>query len=157
MSRVPLTARGANLLQEELKRLKSGRTAISAAIATAREHGDIKENAEYHAAKEQQGLAEARIRDIEGKLSNAQVIELAEVDGGGKVVFGATVNLVDVDSSQEAHYQLVGEDEADVKNGLLSIASPIARALVGKEEGDVVDVKTPSGIVSYEITFVDYG
>ena len=157
MSRVPLTERGANLLQEELKRLKSERPEISTAIAAAREHGDIKENAEYHAAKEQQGLAEARIRDIEGKLSNAQVIELAKVNAGGKVVFGATVNLVDVDSNQKAHYQLVGEDEADVKSGLLSIASPIARALVGKEEGDVVEVQTPGGTVSYEIMFVDYG
>lgn len=157
MSRVPLTERGANLLQEELKRLKSERPEISAAIAAAREHGDIKENAEYHAAKEQQGLAEARIRDIEGKLSNAQVIELARVNSGGKVVFGATVNLVDVDSNKKTHYQLVGEDEADVKSGLLSIASPIARALVGKEEGDVVEVQTPGGTVSYEITFVDYG
>jgi transcription elongation factor GreA len=156
MSRVPLTARGANLLQEELKRLKRERPEISAAIATAREHGDIKENAEYHAAKEQQGLAEARIRDIDGKLSNAQIIELDKTNAGGRAVFGATVHLVNVDSDEEMRFQLVGEDEADIKSGLLSIGSPIARALVGKEEGDVVDVKTPSGTLTYEIISVEY-
>ena len=128
----------------------------SAAIATAREHGDIKENAEYHAAKEQQGLAEARIRDIEGKLSNTQVIELDGINAGGRVVFGATIHLVNVNSDEEMRYQLVGEDEADIRSGLLSIGSPIARALVGKEEGEVVDVKTPSGTVTYEITSVKY-
>lgn len=156
MSKVPLTSRGAQLLQDELKRLKTERPIISEAIATAREHGDIKENAEYHAAKEQQGLAEARIRDIEGKLSNAQVIDIATVNPGGRVVFGATVHLTNVDSDEETRYQLVGEDEADIKSGLLSIGSPIARALVGKEEGDIVDVNTPGGTRTYEITQVEY-
>ncbi|MDH3419086.1 MAG: transcription elongation factor GreA [Gammaproteobacteria bacterium] len=156
MSKVPLTARGAEALREELKRLKAQRPEISAAIATAREHGDIKENAEYHAAKEQQGLAEARIRDIEAKLSNAQIIEVDKINAGGRVVFGATVHLANIDSGVETTYRLVGEDEADIKSGLLSIASPIARALVGKEAGDVVEVITPSGQQSYEITDVEY-
>jgi transcription elongation factor GreA len=156
MSKVPLTARGAEALRQELKRLKAQRPEISASIATAREHGDLKENAEYHAAKEQQGLAEARIRDIEAKLGNAQIIEVDKVNAGGRVVFGATVQLVNLDDDTEVRYQLVGEDESDIKSGLLSIASPIARALVGKQAGDVVDVVTPSGKQSYEITAVDY-
>ena len=116
----------------------------------------MKENAEYHAAKDQQGLAEARIRDIEGKLSNAQIIELDKFNAAGKVVFGATVHLVNVDSDEETRYQLVGEDEADIKSGRLSISSPIARAVIGKEEGDVVEVVTPGGKVTYEITTVEY-
>ncbi len=157
MSKVPLTERGAIKLQDELKRLKAERPQISAAIATAREHGDLRENAEYHAAKEQQGLAEARIRDIEGKLSNAQIIELDKVNAAGKVVFGATVHLANVDNDEQTRFQLVGEDEADIKSGRLSISSPIARALVGKEEGDVVDVETPGGKLTYEITRVEYG
>jgi len=156
MSKVPLTAQGAEALREELKRLKAQRPEISAAIAAAREHGDIKENAEYHAAKEQQGLAEARIRDIEAKLSNAQIIEVDKINAGGRVVFGATVHLANVDDGGETTYRLVGEDEADIKAGLLSIASPIARALVGKEAGDVVEVATPSGQLAYEITDVEY-
>ena len=156
MSKVPLTARGAAKLQEELKRLKAERPQISTAIATAREHGDLKENAEYHAAKEEQGLAEARIRDIEGKLSNAQIIELDKVNAAGKVVFGATVHLANVDNEEKTRYQLVGEDEADIKSGLLSISSPTARAMIGKEEGDVVEVTTPGGKVTYEITVVEY-
>jgi len=156
MNKVPLTVRGAEALSDELKRLKAQRPEISAAIATAREHGDIKENAEYHAAKEQQGLAEARIRDIEGKLSNAQIIEVDKINAGGKVVFGATVHLVNLDDGAETAYRLVGEDEADIKAGLLSIGSPIARALVGKEAGDVVEVVTPGGTQSYEITDVEY-
>ena len=156
MSKVPLTVRGAEALREELKRLKAERPEISAAIATAREHGDLKENAEYHAAKEQQGLAEARIRDIEGKLANAQVIDVDKINGGGRVVFGATVHLESIDDGVKRTYQLVGEDEADIKSGLLSIASPIARALVGKEAGDVVEVVAPSGTQSYEITGVEY-
>jgi len=156
MSKVPLTVRGAKLLQDELKRLKTERPQISAAIATAREHGDIKENAEYHAAKEQQGLAEARIRDIESKLSNAHIIELDKVNAAGRVVFGSTVHLANVANDEEMRYQLVGEDEADIKSGLLSIGSPIARALVGKEEGEIVDVNTPSGTLTYEITSVEY-
>lgn len=156
MSKVPLTARGAALLKEELKRLKEERPRISEAIATARAHGDLKENAEYHAAKEQQGLAEARIRDIEAKLANAQIIDVSAVNAGGKVVFGATVRLVDVTDGSEARYQLVGEDEADIKSGLLSISSPIARALIGKREGDEVEVAAPSGKRAYEITAVEY-
>lgn len=156
MSKVPLTARGAAQLQHELKRLKAERPQITTAIATARAHGDLRENAEYHAAKEQQGLAEARIRDIEGKLSNAQIIELDQINAAGKVVFGATVRLANVDNDEKTRYQLVGEDEADIKSGLLSISSPIARAMIGKEEGDVVEVVTPGGTVTYEITAVEY-
>ena len=156
MSQVPLTARGAKLLQDELKALKTERPEISAAIATARAHGDIKENAEYHAAKEQQGLAEARIRYIEGKLSNAHIIELDKVNAAGRVVFGATVHLANIDTDDKTRYQLVGEDEADIKSGLLSIGSPIARALIGKEEGDIVEVVTPGGTATYEITAVEY-
>jgi transcription elongation factor GreA len=152
-----LTARGAAQLKEELRRLKSEeRPKITQAIATARAHGDLKENAEYHAAKEQQGLMEARIRDIEAKLANAQIIDVTEINAGGRVVFGATVHLVDVADGSEAKYQIVGEDEADIKGGLLSISSPIARALIGKHEGDEVDVATPSGRRSYEITAVEY-
>lgn len=156
MSKVPLTARGAAALRDELKRLKAERPVISAAIAEAREHGDLRENAEYHAAKEQQGLAEARIRDIEAKLSNAQVIEIDKLNAGGRIVFGATVQLTNLDDETETRYQIVGEDEADIKNGLLSIASPIARALVGKSAGDIVEVATPSGKQSYEVTAVEY-
>ena len=144
------------MLQDELKRLKAERPQITTAIATARAHGDLRENAEYHAAKEQQGLAEARIRDIEGKLSNAQIIELDKINTAGKVVFGATVHLANVDNDEKTRYQLVGEDEADIKSGLLSISSPTARAIVGKEEGDVVEVVTPGGTVTYEITAVEY-
>ena len=156
MSKVPLTARGAEQLKEELRRLKQEeRPKVTAAIAAARAHGDLKENAEYHAAKEQQGLMEARIRDIEAKLANAQVIDVTAVNAGGKVVFGATVRLVASDGS-EAKYQIVGEDEADIKNGLLSIGSPIARALIGKKEGDEVEVTTPSGKRAYEIAAVEY-
>ncbi|HEU4619819.1 MAG TPA: transcription elongation factor GreA [Gammaproteobacteria bacterium] len=157
MSKVPLTARGAERLREELKRLKTEeRPRIVNAIAEARSHGDLKENAEYHAAKEQQGLVEARIRDIEAKLSNAQIIDVTQLAATGRVVFGATVRLVDVESGGETRYQIVGEDESDIKDGLLSISSPIARALIGKEEGDTVDVTTPSGRRSYEITAVEY-
>lgn len=156
MSKVPLTPRGAAQLQHELKRLKAERPQITTAIATARAHGDLRENAEYHAAKDQQGLAEARIRDIEGKLSNAQIIELDQINAAGKVVFGATVRLANVDNDEKTRYQLVGEDEADIKSGLLSISSPIARAMIGKEEGDVIEVVTPGGTVTYEITAVEY-
>jgi transcription elongation factor GreA len=157
LSKVPLTARGAEQLREELRRLKNEeRPKITEAIAVARAHGDLKENAEYHAAKEQQGLMEARVRDIEAKLSNAQIIDVTAINAGGKVVFGATVHLVDVKDGSEARYQIVGEDEADIKNGLLSISSPIARALIGKREGDEVEVTAPSGKRSYEITAVEY-
>jgi len=157
LSKVPLTARGAARLKEELQRLKfEERPKVTVAIATARAHGDLKENAEYHAAKDQQGLMEARIRDIEGKLGNAQIIDVTAVNAGGKVVFGATVHLVDVKDGSEARYQIVGEDEADIKSGLLSIGSPIARALIGKKEGDEVEVVTPSGKRAYEISAVEY-
>ena len=156
MNKVPLTARGARLLREELQRLKAERPQISAAIGTAREHGDLRENAEYHAAKEQQGLAEARIRDIEGKLSLAHIIDVEKVNAAGKVVFGATVQLVSVEDDAEKQYQIVGEDEADIKQGLISIGSPLARALIGKWEGDTIDVAAPKGRQTYEIVGVEY-
>jgi transcription elongation factor GreA len=157
LTKVPLTARGAAQLKEELRRLKSEeRPKVTAAIATARAHGDLKENAEYHAAKDQQGLMEARIRDIEAKLSNAQIIDVTELNASGKVVFGATVQLLDVADGSEVRYQIVGEDEADIKSGLLSVSSPIARALIGKREGDEVEVVTPGGRRAYEIAAVEY-
>ena len=156
MNKVPLTTRGARLLREELQRLKAERPQISAAIGAAREHGDLRENAEYHAAKEQQGLAEARIRDIEAKLSMAQVIDVEKLDAGGKVVFGATVHLVNIEDDAERTYQIVGEDEADIRQGLVSIRSPLARALIGKWEGDEIDVAAPKGRQSYEIVGVEY-
>jgi len=156
VNKVPLTARGARLLREELQRLKAERPQISAAIGTAREHGDLRENAEYHAAKEQQGLAEARIRDIEGKLSLAHIIDVEKVNAAGKVVFGATVHLVSVEDDAEKKYQIVGEDEADIKQGLISIGSPLARALIGKWEGDTIDVAAPKGRQTYEIVGVEY-
>ena len=156
MSRVPLTVQGAEQLRQELKRLKRERPQISAAIGTAREHGDLRENAEYHAAKEQQGLAEARIRDIEAKLSDAQIIEVSKLNVDGKVVFGATVHLADVDEGTKVLYQIVGEDEADIKKGRVSISSPVARAMIGKLEGDVVKVSAPGGQRSYEIISVKY-
>lgn len=157
MNKVPLTAQGAEQLREELRRLKSEeRPRIVEAIATARAHGDLKENAEYHAAKEQQGLTEARIRDIEAKLSNAQIIDVTQLNPDGRVVFGATVHLMDLENEAEITYRIVGEDEADIKQGLLSIGAPIARALIGKREGDTVDVATPGGRKTYEITAVEY-
>ena len=157
MDKTPLTARGAELLRAELKQLKTvERPKVVEAIATARAHGDLKENAEYHAAKDQQGLMEARIRDIEAKLSNSQVIDVTRLSPSGRVVFGATVHVVEASDGTEATYRIVGEDEADIKAGLMSIASPIARALIGKEEGDTVDVATPGGTRSYEIVEVEY-
>ena len=156
MTKVPLTARGESQLREELKRLKAERPQLSAAIGTAREHGDLRENAEYHAAKEQQGLAEARIRDIEGKLSNAQVIEVSNLNAGGRVVFGATVRLADDQDGKEMRYQIVGEDEADIKAGRVSGTSPVARAMIGKSEGDTVEVSTPGGQLVYVIISVEY-
>ncbi len=157
MTKVPLTARGAEQLRAELHELKAGaRPRVIKAIAEARAHGDLKENAEYHAAREQQGFIEARIRDIEHKLAHAQVIDVTQLDAGGKVVFGATVELLDEESGAEVRYQIVGEDEADIKAGRVSITSPIARALIGKQEGDVVDLRTPGGNRSYEILAVEY-
>jgi len=156
VNKIPLTVRGARLLREELKRLKAERPQISAAIGAAREHGDLRENAEYHAAKEQQGLAEARIRDIEAKLSLAQIIDVEKLDAGGKVVFGATVHLVNAEDNTEKRYQIVGEDEADIRQGLISIRSPLARAMIGKWEGDEIEVAAPKGRQSYEIVGVAY-
>lgn len=157
MSKVPLTARGATLLRDELKKLKSvDRPRVVRAIAEARAHGDLRENAEYHAAKEQQGFIEARIREIESKLSHAQIIDVSKVDAGGRVVFGATVLLHDHDSDAEITYQIVGEDEADIREGRVSITSPVARALIGRREGDDVTVRTPAGERDYEILEVRY-
>lgn len=152
MQRVPMTASGAEALREELQRLKTKeRPRITAAIAEAREHGDLKENAEYHAAREQQSFCEGRIKEIEGKLAAAQIIDVRELPETGKVVFGATVTIINTATDQEKAYQIVGEDESDIKQGKISVSSPIARGLIGKEVGDVVEIDTPSGKVEYEI------
>lgn len=157
MSKFPLTVKGAEKLRSELEELKSVvRPRIIASIATAREHGDLKENAEYHAAREQQSFAEGRIAEIEGKLSNAQIIDVTKLDANGKVVFGATVEIEDLDTEKRVIYQIVGEDEANIKEGRISIGSPIARALIGKEVEDVVTVKAPAGNVEYEIIAIHY-
>ncbi|MEX2494635.1 MAG: transcription elongation factor GreA [Woeseia sp.] len=157
MNKVPLTVRGAELLRHELKKLKSEeRPKIIQAISEARAHGDLKENAEYHAAKDQQGFVEARIKELEAKLSNAQVIDITAVDAKGKVVFGATVELLDEQSGKEIAYKIVGEDEADIKTGLISFTSPIARALIGKNEGDDVTFSAPGGEKHYEVRQVRY-
>lgn len=157
MNKVPLTVTGAEKLREELAELKSVvRPRIIAAIAEAREHGDLKENAEYHAAREQQSFTEGRIADVEAKLSNAQIIDVTTLDAGGKVVFGATVELENVDTEEIVTYQIVGNDEADIKQGRISISSPIARALIGKESEDVVTVNAPGGDIDYEILGVKY-
>ena len=154
---IPLTKRGAEKLKEELHRLKTvERHAVINAIAEARAQGDLSENAEYEAAKDKQGFIEGRILEIEGKLSSAQVIDPSEVDAGGKVVFGTTVDLEEEESGNEVTYQIVGDDEADLKQGLISISSPIARALIGKEAGDVAEVVAPGGIKRYEIVEVRY-
>lgn len=156
-TKFPLTVRGAEKLRQELEQLKTvERPKVIEAIAEARAHGDLKENAEYHAAREQQGFIEGRIQDIEGKLGNAQIIDVTTINAGGKVVFGATVDLVNEDTGEEVTYQLVGDDEADIKQGLISINSPVARALIGKEEGEVADVQTPGGLKSYEIVEIKY-
>lgn len=154
MTKFPMTIQGAQALEDELRALKIERPKISQAIAEARELGDLKENAEYHAAREQQGLAEARIRDIEAKLSNAHIIDITTIPHSGKVIFGVTVDIANVETDETVTYQIVGDDEADIKRGKLSVSSPIARTLVGKVEGDVVVVKTPSGLVEYEIVEV---
>ncbi len=157
MNKVPLTVNGANKLREELEELKTVvRPRIIAAIAEAREHGDLKENAEYHAAREQQSFAEGRIAEIEGKLSNANIIDVTQMDANGKVVFGATVEIEDLDSENVVTYQIVGEDEANIKEGRISVGSPIARALIGKEVEDVVEVKAPGGNKEYEILSIEY-
>ena len=152
-----MTVRGAELMRDELKKLKSvDRPDIIKAIAEARAHGDLKENAEYHAAKERQGFIEGRIKEIEAKLSNIQEIDVTTIDAKGKVVFGSTVEVLDVESNAETVYRIVGEDEADIKTGLISFTSPIARALIGKNEGDEVSFSAPGGEKHYEIIEVRY-
>jgi transcription elongation factor GreA len=157
MKRTPMTLRGAEALRNELKKLKTeSRPNVIKAIAEARAHGDLSENAEYHAAREQQGFIEGRIKEIETKLSTAEVIDPSTLPKNGKVVFGAVVELEDQDDSHRVTYQVVGEDEADIRAGRVSITSPIARAVVGKSEGDVVDVTAPGGVHSYEIVAVRF-
>jgi transcription elongation factor GreA len=157
MNRVPLTVKGAEKLRAELDELKTvKRPKIIEAIATARAHGDLKENAEYHAAREQQSFAEGRIKEIESKLSNAEVIDVTKINANGRVVFGATVILADEDSGEEVTYTIVGEDEADIKQSMISVTSPIARAMIGKEEGDLITVEAPAGNKNYEVVEVRY-
>jgi len=157
MNKVPMTVRGHELLQEELKKLKSvDRPAVIQAIAEARAHGDLRENAEYHAAKDQQGFIEARIKELEGKLSHLHVIDVTAVNANGKVVFGSTVDLLDENTGNKISYRIVGEDEADIKTGLISYTSPIARALIGKAEGDEVSFQAPGGEKNFEILAVKY-
>jgi transcription elongation factor GreA len=157
MATIPVTKRGAEMLKEELHRLKTvERPAVITAIAEARAQGDLSENADYDAAKERQGFIEGRIAEIEGKLSVAQIIDPSGLDAGGRVVFGATVELEDEKSGEAVTYQIVGEDEADLKQGLINISSPIARALIGKEEGDVAEVQAPGGVKRYEVVAVRY-
>lgn len=157
MNKEPMTIRGHELLQQELKKLKGeDRPAVIRAIAEAREHGDLKENAEYHAAKEQQGFIEGRIKELEGKLSHVQVIDVTEIDAGGKVIFGSTVRLLDDDTEKEITYKIVGQDEANINTGLISYTSPIARALIGKREGDAIVFNAPDGEKSYEVIEVSY-
>lgn len=157
MNKVPLTTRGEKMLREELSELKSvQRPRVIQAIADAREHGDLKENAEYHAAREQQSFIEGRVKEIEAKLSNAQVIDVTRLAATGKVVFGATVKLMDLDSDEEITYQIVGDDESDLKAKRISFGSPVAKALIGKLAGDEVGVNTPSGVREYEILEVQY-
>jgi len=157
VNKIPITVNGADKLRDELKHLKFvQRPRIVKAISEARAHGDLKENAEYHAAKEEQGFVEGRIKEIEGKLSNAQIIDVTQLGETGRVVFGATVDLIDEDSGEKSTYQIVGEDEADISAGLISIQSPIARALISKEDGDTVVVQTPGGEKTFEILEVRY-
>ncbi len=157
MNKIPLTVTGAELLRQELHHLKTvDRPEVIAAIAEARSHGDLSENAEYDAAKERQGFVEGRIKEVEGKLSNAQIIDPAALDADGRCVFGATIDLEDLDNETEVTYQIVGDDEADIKQGKISVSSPIARALIGKYAGDVAEVQAPGGIREYEIIDVRY-
>lgn len=157
MNRVPLTVKGAEKLRAELDELKNiKRPQIIEAIATARAHGDLKENAEYHAAREQQSFAEGRINEIEGKLSNAEIIDVTKLNANGRVVFGTTVVLADEETGDEVTYTIVGEDEADIKQGMISVTSPIARSMIGKEEGDIAVVDAPAGEKEYEIVEVRY-
>ncbi|WP_151671852.1 transcription elongation factor GreA [Nitrincola schmidtii] len=157
MSRVPMTVAGEASLRQELERLKTkDRPKVIADIAEARAHGDLKENAEYHAAREQQGFIEGRIRELEYKLSQAQVIDVSKIPHTGKVIFGVTVELINLDTDETVRYQIVGDDEADIKARKISVNSPIARSLIGKEEGDIATVNTPSGVAEYEITEVQH-
>ncbi len=157
MTKYPMTVHGAKLLCEELEKLKKhDRPNVIAAIAEARAHGDLKENAEYHAAREQQGFIEARIADIEGKLSHSQIIDISDMPNNGRVIFGSTVEIFNLEDESTITYQIVGEDEADIKKHKISVSSPVARALVGKEEGDIAVVTTPAGEVEYEISQVKY-
>ena len=155
--RAPITMKGAKRLREELDHLKSEkRPKVIAAIAEAREHGDLKENAEYHAAREEQGFIEGRIKQLEGELSHSEVIDISKLNAGSKVVFGATVTLADVESDEEKRYQIVGDLEADIKLGLIAISSPVARAMIGKNEGDAIAIDAPAGQREYEIVSVEY-
>ena len=157
MQRYPMTVQGAEALKAELNKLKgTDRPAVTAAIAEARAQGDLKENAEYHPAREQQGFIEGRIQDIEGKLSNAQIIDITQMPNNGKVIFGATVDIENVETGEAKTYQIVGDDEADFKIGKISVNSPIARGLIGKVEGDSVMIETPGGRVEYEVINVNY-
>ncbi len=157
MTKVPLTARGAEKMRQELERLKKvDRPQVIKAIAEARAHGDLRENAEYHAAREQQGFIEGRIKDLEYKLSHARIIDVTALNAGGKVVFGATVDVLEIDNGEEHTFRIVGDDEADSKSGLISVNSPIARALISKQEGDVARVETPAGLRELEILEVRY-
>jgi len=158
MAKVPMTIEGAERLKAELHRLRTiERPAVIQAIAEARSHGDLSENADYDAAKERQGFIEGRIAEVESKLANAQVIDPASIDADGRVVFGATVDLEDAESGDKVTYRIVGDDEADIKHGKISVSSPIARALIGKSEGDTADVQAPGGVRSYEVLAVRYG
>ena len=157
MNRIPMTAKGAQRLRQQLDRLKSvERPKIIQALKEARAHGDLSENAEYHAARERQGFLEGRIATVEEALAVAEIIEVEKIDAGGKVVFGATVGLLNLENDQEVRYQIVGEKEADIDQGLLSVTAPIARALIGKEEGDVIEVNAPGGVIEYEVLSVAY-
>ncbi len=158
MAKVPMTIEGAERLKTELHRLRTiERPSVISAIAEARSHGDLSENADYDAAKERQGFIEGRISEVESKLANAQVIDPASIDADGRVVFGATVDLEDAESGDTVTYQIVGDDEADIKHGKISVSSPIARALIGKSEGDTADVQAPGGVRSYDVLAVRYG
>ncbi|MCJ8303776.1 transcription elongation factor GreA [Shewanella sp.] len=157
MNKVPMTVVGAEQLRKELTHLKfEQRPSITQAIGTARELGDLKENAEYHAAREEQGICEARIRDLEGKLSNVQIIDVTKMENNGRIIFGTTVTILNVETEAESTYRIVGEDEANIKENLISVTSPIARGLVGKNLDDEVNIQTPGGITEYEIIAVEY-
>jgi transcription elongation factor GreA len=157
MNKVPMTVKGAKALEEELARRKTvDRPRIIEAIATARAHGDLKENAEYHAAREEQSFNEGRIQELEAKISNAQIIDIQKLPNNGKIIFGSTVKLCNTDTDEEVVYQIVGEDEANIKEGKISYSSPIGKALIGKELDDSIEVKTPGGLINYDVIEVAY-